>query len=237
MPEFIWEIPPESPSSSSSTVVPDGAIDHVAAALNRLVVQFRKPKMQAMVRIFAKPVQAVEDAILQLLTERTLDNAEGEQLQVIARIVGQQPLDVDDDMFRSIVKARIPANKSRGTGDEILKVVRIALSTYAEQEEVLAAGAMRVRLMRYYPASYVLRLIDIDLTWELAELVTDRFLEQITGTGIKPRLSFFVQQGVAYDSHQTGFSFNNYGTSSPSTGGWGDRVAGGIGGVMSSAMG
>lgn len=214
MPEFIWELPAIRPAPVEESAPGEGAIDHATAAVNRLPQQFRKPKIEALVRIFCAPMAALEQAFIDLLTKRTVETAEGEQLNVLGRIVGQRQVNVTDTTYRSLIRARIRANKSSGMGDQILLVVRLVLSDYASQTDVAAAGTMRLRLIPYGRASYVIEVEDMDLPWDLADLLVDSFLSVISAAGLRVSLHFAPQNGVALDAYD---GINRFGSVSDGT--------------------
>lgn len=239
MPEFIWELPAVRPEPDPMPEVTDGgAIDHVTAAINRLVIQFQKPKMKAMVRCFVTPIQKVEQAIIDLLTLRTLDNAVGEQLNVIGRIVGQKQVAVTDTTYRSLIRARIPANKSSGVAQDVLLVARLVFSDYAAQPAVLAEGTMRLKLKHYTQAEFALEVVDIDLPFDIAQLFVEQFMRAITGTGIRGVLEWVVQHDAVYSDHSD--NCLELGDSlAPSTSaahGLGDSLDAATGGRLTSAM-
>lgn len=209
MPEFIWELPAVSPAADESSSVSGGAIDHTAAALRRLVTQFQKPNMKAMVRAFVAPLQDLEQAIVDCLTNRTIDDAIGEQLNVLGRIVGQEQVDVTDTTYRSLVRARIPANKSEGLGKDVLLVVRLVLTDYSGQEEVVAAGVMSLQIVDRLRAEFALIVNAIDLPQDLAALVVEQFLREITGTGIRGVLEYTVQEDDSLEHHDDDFALDD----------------------------
>lgn len=107
----------------------DHQLDHAGAALGKLAEQFKnKAKLAAFVAVFTKQMQAIEDAFWQLYTERWVDTAMGPQLDVIGRIVGQRrDNSVDDDEYRTRIKARVRCNRSSGTIRDIYAVFRVLL--------------------------------------------------------------------------------------------------------------
>src|SRR5690606_8416474 len=190
MSELIWELPPSLPSEPASETAVDGGVDHAEAAVNRLPQQFRKPKIEKLLRILCKPMAALEQAFVDLLTKRTVETAEGAQLEVLGRIVGQPLVDVAETTYRTLVRARIVANKSSGLGDQVLRIARAVTLDYATQAEVVAAGAMALKLTPYYPATFMIRVDGVDLPWDLADLLLASFLVRVAGTGIRPVLEF-----------------------------------------------
>lgn len=72
--------------------------------------------------------QAIENAFQQLLVGRTLDAAEGVQLDIIGKIVGQPRGGLDDELYRRILRARIAANFSDGNVPDMLRVVKLVIN-------------------------------------------------------------------------------------------------------------
>lgn len=152
----IYLLPPAAPApatagaSAGATVeVAIGAIDHVAAAINRLPVQFRnKPKIEAFLRALVQPVQEVENAFQQLLRERAIDTAIGAQLDAIGFIVGQTRQGFGDDDYRRLVRARISTNKSRGNFEDLIQITRLVIdddgATIVAQRSGIATVTIRV---------------------------------------------------------------------------------------------
>lgn len=104
--------------------------DHRGAALDRLVEQFRdKPNIDAFISALVRPIQRLEDALCQLLHQRSIPaggeplTAVGEQLNVIGRIVGFRGRDgrSDEDYLR-LIQAAILANRSEGTLEELIAI-------------------------------------------------------------------------------------------------------------------
>lgn len=68
------------------------------------------------------PVQDMENALQTLFTERGIDYALGEQLDVLGRVVGQPRNGLEDEIYRRYIRARITANRSKGTINEITRI-------------------------------------------------------------------------------------------------------------------
>jgi hypothetical protein len=102
--------------------------DHADRAVARLAKQHRgKTRTEALVRALAGTTQAVENALLQLLAERTLSAAAGAQLDQLGAIVGVERGVLDDAAFRVRINTQIRINRSSGTGNDILEVFRLVL--------------------------------------------------------------------------------------------------------------
>lgn len=91
----------------------------------RLYEQFKgKPKIDKWVRMIAAQFQDLEDAAQSLLTIVDIDGSIGAQLDNLGHIVGQ-PRAVNDDVgYRLYLRARIVANKSNGTSEDLYRVFR-----------------------------------------------------------------------------------------------------------------
>lgn len=209
MSEFVWELPASRPISVEESEPGEGAIDHAQAAIDRLPQQFKKPKTQALLRILCGPMAALEQAFVDLLTKRSVETAEGEQLNVLGRIVGQPQVNVTDTTFRSLIRARIRANKSSGMGNQVLLITRLVLTDYAAQDEVIDAGTLQIGLDPQYPATVVIRPNGVDLPCDLAQLLTETFLRRVGGAGIRFLLEFDVQEDPDFDAHDRVFTFDD----------------------------
>jgi hypothetical protein len=123
---------------------------HAADALSRLTQALKnKPKLAALVSALAAEPQAIENALYQLVTDRTIDDGVGAQLDMIGRIVGQARESSTDAAYRLRLRARVKANKSSGTVEEILAVF-----------VALLGSVDGLRLEQIAPASFVLHLED-----------------------------------------------------------------------------
>lgn len=183
-----------------------------------------------LLRALLKPSIELENVYQQLLTECTLDNAVGVQLATIGKKVGQGSEGLDDESFRTLCRARIRANKSSGLGDQVLFVARLVLGSYAATPAVLAAGTMKLALINYGNATFVLRVENVDLPWSLAMLLIGKFLRKMVGTGIRVIVEFVVQHDAVQNDHVHAFAFDTDGD------GWGDTLDATSGGVLASAM-
>jgi hypothetical protein len=100
--------------------------DHVRAAWARLIEQFRdKDSLKAFVASYIKQIQGIEDACFDLLAGRIVDDAEGELLDFLGRIVGQERLGYADDAYRALVRARVRLNVSSGTPEDLIALAQL----------------------------------------------------------------------------------------------------------------
>lgn len=163
-------------------------IDHVQQGLGLLLSQYRdKPRIAALISSFLRRIQELDDAAIEVLIARLIDNAVGAQLLVIGRIVGQpNEGSWDDDTYRLFIKARIRANKSNGHGDDVIDVVNL----------VEAADFV---LREYYPASM---FVDFDTVTAASPVILLELARRAKGAGVRLQL-LYGDHDVGVD----GFSF------------------------------
>lgn len=83
--------------------------------------------IRKLLRVWLSGVQGLEYALQQLYTERNIDNAIGAQLDVLGVIVGQPRNGLIDDTYRRHIRARISANRSKGTLKDLLTVADLVV--------------------------------------------------------------------------------------------------------------
>jgi hypothetical protein len=119
-------------------------------------------------------VQDLEDALFPLLTDRTIDTAVGEQLNIIGRIVKEDRLGQPDDTYYRIrIRARIAANKSHGLIEDLILVARLALRP----------GEPRIVIQPHYPAAVLVSINELAVVPGLAEVVY-RYLRIAAAAGV-----------------------------------------------------
>lgn len=116
--------------------------DHVERGLALLLSQYQgKPRITALLSSFLRRVQELEDATIDVLISRLIDNAVNEQLNAIGRIVQQINTEGwDDDTYRLFIKAKIRADKSNGHGDDVIDVINLVEAADFALSEVYPAA-------------------------------------------------------------------------------------------------
>lgn len=115
---------------------------HADDALAKLAEQFKdKENLAKVLNALNVQTQALEDAFWQLYLYRWVNTAEGVQLDTIGNLVGQ-PRSGDDDEYRARIKARIRANVSNGTTEDIYAVFKALMPT------------AQLRLQNSYPGTF-----------------------------------------------------------------------------------
>lgn len=121
-------------------------IDAVQTALDLLPSQFANAvKLRAYLTAIAQRFQCLDDVIQQLQAYRSMQTAQGVQLdQVgakvgIARAGGAYPLGQSDADYRLRIYAKWLANRSQGTPEDVIGVLRALLSSV-----LLTPGGVKV---------------------------------------------------------------------------------------------
>lgn len=74
-----------------------------------------------------EPAAEIESALHQMIAMRRLDDAVGVHLETIGDLVGQDREGFDDDTYRRLIRARIAANRSDGTLDDLIRVATLVV--------------------------------------------------------------------------------------------------------------
>lgn len=128
----------------------DKITDHYQAAIDRLASKFSDvPELLSIFGAGSAQVQALEDALWDLLVLRWIDTGEGAQLDTIGRIVLQARGPSVDAVYKLQLKARVKTIRSSGGPEEILSIFTL-----------LHAGG--VRLEEDFPAAFFLHLEEFE---------------------------------------------------------------------------
>lgn len=129
------------------------------------------------------PLQDVENALMQCLNERTISTATGINLDVIGKLVGEPRATYpDDDTYRLAIQARIQANRSSGTVENVIKVTRLIIN------DTTAV----IKYVNHGNGTALLSVQDIAVDDDLAALLL-RFIKDTQAGGVRTT----VQYGVA----------------------------------------
>jgi hypothetical protein len=144
-------------------------VDHVAEGLALLIDQYKgRPRLEGMLRSYLEEIQEFEVAAHQVLNGYIVDNAVGAQLDVIGRVVGQKRKGQSDETFRVYLRARIAANRSRGTTNDLLRVLSLATSSPDDGWDPTVEYEIPPRAILVFLDGY-----GIDLAPAVAELLRD----------------------------------------------------------------
>lgn len=177
-----------------------------------------KPRIEELLRILTAQLQELEDVHRDLLTNRLVDTAEGEQLDVLGRIVKQPREGRDDDTYRLWIKARTVLNRSAGRPPDIALIMSLVLE------------GRELHLVPGYPASFRIEVhgaTDAETAADAADI-----LHLATGAGIGSELITSLA-----DDGET-FTFSDDDTATADTDrGFGDDLDPGVGGVFADTSG
>ena len=117
---------------------------HNTDALARLLYQYRdSTNLKSLITaIFGTQVQDIENAIYQLMTRLDIDNSEGDQLDGIGEIVGQERQGLSDDLYKLWLKAKIGKNTSEGDLERVISIWSL-----------FNPDATVIHIYEYFPAS------------------------------------------------------------------------------------
>lgn len=121
---------------------------HATEALSRLLQQYKgKDKIAALINCFSAQIQEIEAALFELLNDRWIESATGQQLDGLGQIVGEARQGRTEDDYRIALRVRILINKYSGSTEQIIEILSLATQS-------------QVELSEYFPASFVARLVD-----------------------------------------------------------------------------
>lgn len=118
-------------------MIPEVIYDHFDAAIDRLIEHFSgedKTVLRGLVGAYVAQIQDLEDTTWQVIWGRLLDpapgrteQAEGVQLDTLGQIVGVDREGLNDDEYREAIRLQIIVNKSFGTPEDLLRILRLAV--------------------------------------------------------------------------------------------------------------
>lgn len=118
----------------------------VARFLAMLPTEYQTSSIQKMFSVLLQPYQDLEDVFYQLLAFRSIDTAQGAQLDQIGKILVQPRAKfVVDEQYRLMLKAIIKANKSSGLAEQIYAIVAL-----------IGPPGLKQKLVEFQPAAFTL---------------------------------------------------------------------------------
>lgn len=147
----------------ASPIKIDYVADWTARLRSRLYTQFRGlHTWELWIGLLARQFQDLEDSGQTLFGVYDIDNSSGVQLDAIGLIVGQARNGLDDATYRLYLKARIVANRSTGSPEEIYAVFRalLGLIGFVITTDVLGIKAFKVRIKSAITRAQALAALD-----------------------------------------------------------------------------
>ena len=112
-----------------------------------------KPRIASLLVAFLQRAQALEDDLHEMLTARTIDEADIERLKVLGKIVGQPRSGLGEDDYRILIKARALANVSKGRASDVFAVLQLILGSTPGDYELFEIGNATLLLSVYFDVS------------------------------------------------------------------------------------
>jgi len=104
--------------------------DHVERSLALMIEQFKPAtNLKKLITATVDQLQITENQANALVLYRSIDNAEGEQLDGVGAIVGEERLSRSDSEYRDAIKFRIFINGSSGEPETLIAVIKEMTNT------------------------------------------------------------------------------------------------------------
>lgn len=136
-------------------------LDHAELGLARLAKQYRgeRPRLQGELEAYLNALQSLEDVTIEWYVKRWPLTAEGVQLDVLGKIVGQERGTRTDDEYRLWILARILVNRSNGRIEELINILT-------------TLGVADIRVKEYWPAGLYIEVTGTPYGQDIGELLT-----------------------------------------------------------------
>lgn len=107
-----------------------GTPAHDTEIVERAVSYFRshyksKQKLRALLASYTNRSQEIENLLWDMLLGLLIDNAVGVNLEILGKLVGQERISTDDELYRRAIKARVRINISQGQPEDLYYIIRV----------------------------------------------------------------------------------------------------------------
>ena len=177
-------------------------------ALARRIDEYKNDDdFASLVSSYVEELQAIENDTWSVIVDRLLENAEGVQLDVLGRIVGEPRYSDDDDEYRFGIRARIAVNLSQGLRSDIYLVSTMVLYSSGVPADFV--------ITERYPCSVFIEALDV-IDYTISRVMG--YLRQTRAGGVRLHL--------IYPTYPTTDSFiwSDNDTSVDSNQGWADAL-------------
>lgn len=154
---------------------PNLNIDYLQQAYDLITSHFKDAEgsvntnFRAFIKAIVAQIEDLEIAGYDMIYQLVIDNATGDQLDVIGKWVGEDRGGLGDTEYRRYINARIRINKSGGTAEELIRIC----SDLTQSDDI--------RLIPLYAASvYIDYALTVALTSDQRARVGERLLEAIS---------------------------------------------------------
>ncbi len=149
------------------------SVDHLARMRARLITQYRGlPTLDAFLHALGDQMNDIEEVFGQILSQLTLQNATGAQLDAFGLLLGQGRNGLGDDDFRTIIQARIVQYQGNGTIEDIIQIL-LALG-----------GSSSMQLNEYFPARFQVKLADFAPLISASDIASAILQSKLAGVAV-----------------------------------------------------
>jgi hypothetical protein len=199
--------------------------DHLATGLRRLLEQYKdKLQFEALLSSYLKEVQVLENAIWEVYLGRLYPFAEGVQLDMLGKLIGEKRDGRTDTIYRKWIAIRVRINRSVGK--------ELDLRGLLDSDFNDGAIYAMLSFTETPPAFFIIEIKND------ADLIADHGFTFI-GADVARIVDEAKAAGVGWAVYQRTvgeddfFTFKNLGAGDVAAQGFGDSVSGGIGGFFS----
>lgn len=187
--------------------------DYGDHGLARLLWQYRgsQPRMQAFLDALLDSFQSLENVAFEVLANRWPLTAEGDQLDVVGKIVGQARGERTDDQYRLYIIAKILINKSKGRLANITEILDLM-------------GYPTIEVIEHYPAELLVSVAGADYGEDIGP-----FVKLASPAGVAFRWTFSDEDAgdtfqfantLGADDTDSSSGFGDLGEATQTTGGY-----------------
>lgn len=182
--------------------------NHQAQAIARLLSQYKgKETIEGTVSALVLPIQDIEYALDGMNNLRTLEGAQGVQLDLLGAVVGLARVGgQSDDAYRTAIKAKIQENVSQGEAQALI------------QTFLLLTGVSQVLLDELYPCSLMMESVFVPASVQEAyDIITVLDMVAAGGVRVEGFISYDPDAAFAMDGNLPGAGFGD--ATDPTAGG------------------
>jgi hypothetical protein len=175
----------------------DTPVDHVADAQEQVWNRFKKcPNFTALAKVTGKRFQILSNDLEDIRAVRDLDVATGTNLDKLGAIVGQDREGFSDLIYRTLIKAKTAANRSKGTTENLIEtalILRNGVTTDITYTEL-------------FPASVQIDFLNSLETLQHQALIADLLFLTKLG-GVRLVVTFSTSTPFGFDGDPDAFGF------------------------------
>ncbi len=180
----------------------DTPVDHVADAQDQVWNRFKKcPNLTNLATVTGKRFQILSNDLEDIRAVRDLDVATGSNLDKLGAIVGQDREGFSDLIYRTLIKAKTAANRSKGTTENLIDTALILRSGVTTD----------IVYTELFPASVQIDFLNSVETLQHQALIADiLFLTKLAGVRLIITFSSSIPFGFFGNPIASGFGVGQF---------------------------